>query len=112
MKSRQELFDALFKDTAPKKYAEALKKHAAIACEKTHDMREARDDAFRTYTRLSKAYNLRWGEDGQTARKKTHDMREARDAAFRTYTPLSNTYNLCWREAWETARDAMIVRGG
>ncbi len=57
MKLQQELFDDL-----------TLRKFANIASEKTREIREARDDAFKVYTRLSNAYNLCWQEAFEVAR--------------------------------------------
>ena len=67
-RAQEKLFDELYKVCDGKEYGEALKEIADAANEKTRDMREARDEAFKVYSRLSEAYNLCWKEAWRTAR--------------------------------------------
>lgn len=57
--SEGKLFDELF-GSSTKEYAEALKKLADVANDKTIDIRVARDDAFKAYARLNKGFELCW----------------------------------------------------
>ncbi len=68
MKSDHELFTALCEDTGLERGAATIKKLARIADEKTHDLRVARDDAFRFYCRTSVAFNQEWKSEWTAAR--------------------------------------------
>ena len=69
-KAQQNLFDNLFKDGNPTDvdYGKALREIRHIANDKTRDIREARDEAFERYSKLSQAFNMCWKEAWRTAR--------------------------------------------
>lgn len=66
-RGQEKLFDELYK-TGVQEYGEALKEIADVASEKTVELREARDEAFRVYTKLSTAFNENWKAEWRAAR--------------------------------------------
>ncbi len=72
------LFDELFGGSI-EEYGEALKKLTDITNDKTIDIRVARDDAFKAYTRLNRGFELCWREAWKASR--TEMILENSDAA-------------------------------
>lgn len=67
-RAQEKLFDELFKVDGPVEYGKALKMIADTASEKTRDIREARDEAFKVYSRYSEAFNMCWQDQWRIAR--------------------------------------------
>jgi hypothetical protein len=66
--AKQDRFDELFKCDGPKEYGAALNEIGRIANEQTRELREARDEAFRVYTKLSTTFNDSWRAEWRKAR--------------------------------------------
>jgi hypothetical protein len=65
--SEDKLFDELFGGSV-EEYGEALKKLTDTANDKTIDIRVARDDAFKAYTRLNRGFELCWRQAWKASR--------------------------------------------
>lgn len=71
-RAQEKLFDALFPNCPgglkSDGYGRALKKIADTANDRTRELREARDESFKTCGRLSGAFNVAWKEEWRKAR--------------------------------------------